>query len=181
MRHAEHGIDERHPFESRGLGSAPFRFVVLRREAGGCAFCGRSIAWACVIADADGRQAVVGTDCVRRTCRGSRLADEVGRELKWYRKQAAEERHRARWEACCAALRADPSLLADEPHPQPWRRGETLRDEVIRLLRGTRAMCTEAFGIIETALTGPGPVGTRPRAGEPATSQRPDQRETGTA
>ena len=187
MRHAEHGSDERceagerHPFERRGLGSAPFRFVVLRREAGGCAFCGRSIAWACVIADVDGHQAVVGTDCVRRTCRGSRLADEVGRELKWHRKQAAEERHRARWEACYAALRADPSLLADEPHPQPWRRGETLRDEATRLLRGTRAMCTEAFGIVETALTGPVAIGARRRAGEPAAPHRSGRREAGAA
>lgn len=158
MRHAEHGTDERceanepHPFERRGLGAAPFRFVALRREAGGCAFCGRLIAWACVIADVGGHEAIVGTDCVRRTCRGSRLADEVERELKWHKKQAAEERHRTRWEACRASLRADPSLLADEPHPQPWRRGETLRDEVMQLLRGTRAMRTKAFGIVETAL-----------------------------
>ena len=187
MRHAEHETeqppeaDEPHPFERRGLGVAPFRFVTLRREAGGCAFCGRSIAWVCVIADADGRQAVVGTDCVRRTCRGSRLADEVERELKWHKKQAAEERHRARWEACCAALRADPSLLTDEPHPQPWRRGETLRDEAIRLLRGTRAMCTEAFGIVETALTGSVAVGAKPRAGEPVASHRSGRRGAGAA
>ena len=92
-----------------------------------------------------------------------------------------EERHRERREACCAALRADPSLLADEPHPQPWRRGETLRDEVLRLLRGTRAMCTEAFGIVETALTGPVAVGTGSRAGEPGASHRSGQREADAA
>lgn len=158
MRHTGYGTDERreadepHPFERRGLGAAPFRFVALRREAGGCAFCGRLIAWACVIADVGGHEAVVGTDCVRRTCAGDRLSDEVERELKWHKKQAAEQRHRARWEACRASLRADPSLLADEPHPQPWRKGKTLRDEVVQLLRGTRAMRTKAFGIVETAL-----------------------------
>ena len=81
------------------------------------------------------------------------LSGEVERELKHQRKQEAVARHEARLEACWAALRADPGLLADEPPTDPWRTGETLRAEVLRLLfRGTRATRSKAFEIVEAAL-----------------------------
>lgn len=143
--------DEPHPFERRGLGIAPFRFVALRREPGGCAHCGRLIARSCVIADVDGREAVGGTDCVRRTCEGTGLLDAVERELRHARKQEAAERHEARRLTCLAALQADPDFLTDSPHPNAWCTGMTLRDEVVWLFR-TQAGRAKAFRIIEAAL-----------------------------
>lgn len=150
-----------HPFERKGLGRAPFRFLALRRESGGCAFCGRSIARSCLIADADGREFVVGADCVRRTCGGDGLSAEVERELKHRKKQETAARHEARREACWSALRAHPDLLSDKPHPVRWRTNETARDEVLRLLRGTQAARLKAFKLVEEALAGRAPAGAR--------------------
>lgn len=148
--------EDLHPFERRGLGSAPFRFVGLRRERGNCAYCGRLIAWSCRVADAGGREAVVGSDCVQRTCEGTRLLDEVERELKHRKKLEAAERHEARRLACLAALQADPDFLADRPHPDAWRTDKTMRDEMLHLFR-TQAGRNKAFGIIEAALAEQGP------------------------
>lgn len=141
-----------HPFERKGLGRAPFRFVAFRRESGGCAFCGRSIARSCLVVDLDGREFVVGTDCVRRTCGGDELLAEMDRELKQHKKQEAAARYEARRETCWSALQIAPDLLADKPHPVPWRTTETLRDEVLRLLRGTQAARMKAFKLVEAAL-----------------------------
>lgn len=143
--------DAAHPFERKGLGRAPFRFIALRREPGGCGYCGRLIARSCVIADVDGHEAVVGTDCVRRTCEGTRLLDEVEREVRHARKQEAAERHEARRLTCLAALQADPDFLTHCPHPNAWCIGKTLRDEVVWLFR-TQAGRVKAFKIIEAAL-----------------------------
>lgn len=157
-----------HPFERRGLGSAPFRFVRPTRAPGVCAHCGRLIARSCTVADAGGREAVVGTDCVQRTCEGGRLLDEMERELRHARKLEAAERHEARRLACLAALRADPGFLADRPHPDAWRTDKTMRDEVLHLFR-TQAGRNKAFGIIEAALaergTGDGADSNRPFQG----------------
>lgn len=150
-----------HPFERKGLGRAPFRFVALRRASGGCAFCGRSIARSCLVADVDGREFVVGTDCVRRTCAGGELSAEVERELKHRKKQETAARHEARREACWSALQAAPDLLADKPHPSPWCTHQTMRDEVLRLFRGTQAARLKAFGLVEAALAERASAGTR--------------------
>lgn len=144
--------EDPHPFERKGLGFAPFRFVALRREAGECAFCGRLIARSCHVADAHGRGSIVGTDCVRRTCEGDELSGEMERELKHQKKQEAAARYEARHDACWAVLRADSGFLTDRPHPDAWRTDATLRDEVLRLFRGTRTTRSKAFKIVETAL-----------------------------
>lgn len=101
----------------------------------------------------NGREFVVGTDCVRRTCEGTRLLDEVGREARHARKQQAAERHEARRVACLAILQTDPGFLADRPHPDAWRTDKTMRDQVMWLFR-TQAGRNKAFGIIEAALAG---------------------------
>lgn len=162
--------DAVHPFERRGLGRAPFRFIALRREPGVCAHCGRLIARSCTVADAGGREAVVGTDCVRRTCEGTGLLDAVERELRHARKQEAAERHEARRVACLAVLRADAGFLADRPHPDAWRTDKTMRDEVLHLFR-TQAGRNKAFGIIEATLAGWGTG-----AGDGASTSRPGRR-----
>lgn len=78
-----------HRFEAAGLGKAPFRFlgaeerrgpikfldesgVMLEVGAPGqpmgtCDYCGQGIAICCKIRSADGREFIVGTDCVRKT------------------------------------------------------------------------------------------------------------------
>lgn len=144
--------DVPHPFETKGLGRSPFRFVKLRRGADTCAFCGRPIAWSCHVVDALGREAVVGSDCVRRTGPGGGLLDEVEQELKYQKKIAAVSHHEERRLACWTALEADEGFLADKPHPYAWCKHKTLRDEVMRLMRGTQAEQTKAFKTIETEL-----------------------------
>ena len=69
-----------HPFESAGLGQAPFRCVGVREnvysacpghvQAGGsCKYCGQGIRYECVIQSSDGKTFVVGMDCVRKVYR----------------------------------------------------------------------------------------------------------------
>ena len=45
-----------HPFQQKGLGFAPYRFVRLIgcAESGGCSYCGRLISWSCWVADVAG-------------------------------------------------------------------------------------------------------------------------------
>jgi hypothetical protein len=124
-------VPELHPFERKGLGFAPFRFVRLTRGGGGgCAYCGKLIAWTCTVADVDGREFTVGTDCVTKTGTADvRLRNQVEREAARQKSAARRERDGARFADAFAALQADETLFADEPHP--WKRERTYRDDVI--------------------------------------------------
>jgi vacuolar-type H+-ATPase subunit H len=100
-----------HAFESRGLGKAPFRCVGLRenrftipgvpeatKPGGTCDYCGTGIAYECVIQSADGRQFVVGCDCVLKTDdRG--LVSAVKLAQRKARQEKAAAKHKAAWEA----------------------------------------------------------------------------------
>lgn len=70
--------ETRHVFTAAGLGAAPFTCVAVRDNAvnngdgtmrpnGTCDFCGTGIRYECVIRSADGREFVVGCDCVAKT------------------------------------------------------------------------------------------------------------------
>ncbi len=63
-----------HPFEAANLGVGPFRCIgmVTKRLASGqpagtCQYCGNGILYCYRIRSADGREFVVGSDCVLRT------------------------------------------------------------------------------------------------------------------
>ena len=79
-----------HVFEKAGLGKAPFKFIGCEERRGPyryydpqtgitteigspgqpmgvCDFCGQGIAVCCVIRSADGKEFIVGTDCVLKT------------------------------------------------------------------------------------------------------------------
>lgn len=74
-----------HPFETAGLGKAPFKFAGMYEDRGPkqypngmtvgapgqpmgtCEYCGQGIALCCRIASADGKTFVVGSDCVEKT------------------------------------------------------------------------------------------------------------------
>jgi hypothetical protein len=109
-----------HPFERAGLGTAPFRCVSVRtnwftvpgcpeasKPGGSCQYCGTGILYEFVIKSADGREFVVGSDCVRRT--GAQVEGFREQRLQLARTQRATKRQeryterRARWEAEAAA------------------------------------------------------------------------------
>lgn len=136
-----------HPWEARGLGTAPFRYVGAARTvnvigamsavvqpAGSCAYCGAALTYSCYIKDANGAQFTVGDTCVERLWsvdldRASRrVVTQAQKALKKAKRDAQKARESARIEAamnCDAATR-----LALEAEPHPTRDGLTLRDWV---------------------------------------------------
>lgn len=67
-----------HAFEKAGLGLAPFRYVGMHEKvyvafpgapeqpAGTCQYCGNGIRYCCNIRSADGKEFIVGNDCVNK-------------------------------------------------------------------------------------------------------------------
>lgn len=134
--------DDRHPFERAGLGKAPFRFVTHRenwysacqghRQPGGtCEFCLNAIANEFLIRSADGREFVVGSDCVMKLDRDdNRLVAEVERHVKAIERAAARKRTEARKakerdRIAATMARLDDPLIAERlaaiPHPSGYR------------------------------------------------------------
>lgn len=97
-----------HPFETAGLGLAPFRLVAINKNlysacpghsqpGGTCAFCGQGILYECVIKSHDGKVFTVGQDCVRKIHReDNRLATALQRELAKIAKEKREAEAQAR-------------------------------------------------------------------------------------
>lgn len=142
-------MDAKHRFEEAGLGRAPFVCVGVTHRVGPidlgggctvgapgqpmgtCDYCGTGIAYCYAIRSSDGRQFVVGSECVRHTGDRGLIAqvDEgkrrVAREKAWSKSRVIYDEG--------LALLADPAVraaLASKPHPQPWARdkGMTLLD-----------------------------------------------------
>ena len=146
---------QQHRFETAGLGKAPFRYAgfyesrgPIRRTLpcgvveeigapgqpmGTCDFCGQAIAICCVINSADGKQFVVGSDCVEKT--GDRgIVVKVKSDVNKRRTEMRKAAEELRIEAFAAELSGEAlrALLSSLPHPQEWRakQGETLLDSV---------------------------------------------------
>lgn len=149
-----------HPFEARGLGSAPFRCIGVERRVGPirtivggvtcevgapgqpmgtCAYCGTGIADCYAVKSSDGKEFVVGCDCVRRVSAEfdgtippdfRRAIAKLEREKRDEKRVEKEAKVAARVVVVREILSANPNLLKDEQHPSPWRatQGETLRD-----------------------------------------------------
>lgn len=108
-----------HPFETAGLGQAPFRLLAIRKNVysaapghsqpgGCCSYCSQGILWECVIGSHDGKTFTVGQDCVRKLDRAdNRLADAVKRELAKIAKEQRQSAREARWQAQRVAREAE--------------------------------------------------------------------------
>lgn len=114
-----------HPFETAGLGEAPFKYLRMTynvgpirldngitvgapgQPMGTCDYCGQGIAHECRIASADGKEFVVGIDCVNKLFLDSNATpaelarDPVYREYK---------RDKARLEAAKRHARQDAKI-----------------------------------------------------------------------
>jgi hypothetical protein len=91
-----------HPFERAGLGKAPFRCTGMEKRTyqacpdapiqpgASCDFCGTGIMYTYMIVSSDGRNFVVGCDCVYRT-NDTQLSEEIRREERAYQRRLEHE------------------------------------------------------------------------------------------
>ena len=102
---------------------------------GSCDYCGNGIALCCQIRSADGKEFIVGSDCVRKT--GDRgLCREVDRD----RRKLQVTREEGRINSMRERVESDADLrcmLSGKTHPQDWRheQGESLLDSVEWMMR----------------------------------------------
>ncbi len=143
-----------HPFQARGLGLAPFRYVgekvqqraygqavvgaladgtqITSKPGGTCAYCGTFIVNMYNVESADGQRFHVGSDCVEKIASSDpELARVVDRAVSKARKLQTEFRNMTKIDALHTAL-AQPEVratLASKPHPRGFK-GQTLLDSV---------------------------------------------------
>jgi len=150
------GADKIHPFEARGLGHAPFRFVgmvqqdicygeaILNRAeyertgvslttkpGGTCAYCGTYIQRMFDVQSADGYKFHVGSDCILK-CGQASLISAVRRATRALGRARKAKRAEA-LKVELAGMLVDPAIrarLASLPHPNAYRAegGATLAD-----------------------------------------------------
>jgi hypothetical protein len=150
--------DKLHPFESAGLGKAPFKFVGFYRDIGPkpmgdgmttigapgqpmgtCDYCLNGIANCYQIASADGKHFVVGCDCVDKLCNptnlpASRLAhDKVYQAVKAAQRKATNEARQLREKAKIAEGQkwADENEQLLRATQNGFRPGESLWDQYV--------------------------------------------------
>lgn len=82
-----------HPFETAGLGKAPFHFIGMDRKNSSCQYCGTAIMYRFFIQSSDGKKHFVGSDCIAKTDTGT-LSRVVDAEVKKMRKLQAQERQK---------------------------------------------------------------------------------------
>lgn len=138
---------KKHAFEEAGLGKAPFRFVGVEERRGPikmpdgsevgahgqpmgtCEFCFQGIAICCHVRSADGKQFVVGSDCVLKT--GDKgLKKNVDRFKARKRREAADRRAKKDEAIIDRALEEHGDELAALPHSIEHYAadGKTLKD-----------------------------------------------------
>jgi hypothetical protein len=102
--------------ERAGLGRAPFRFLSLERRPRGsgalCASCGRAIQRLYWVADANGTQFKVGSECIKKAEPYGPLSRAAEAALKEAEKMEKQERIAA----TKALLAADPTIIAEQLH-----------------------------------------------------------------
>lgn len=108
-----------HPFESAGLGLAPFRLVGFEEKtysaapghsqpAGTCDYCANGIKYCCHIQSHDGKRFVVGCDCVRRLDSSDNvLRTSVQRAIAKMNREKRDAERAARWQARRKAAEAE--------------------------------------------------------------------------
>lgn len=146
-----------HPFEARGLGIAPFRFVGFYESRGPimmadgmtqigapgqpmgtCDYCGIGIADCYRIKSSDGKEFVVGCDCVAKLSRENNsksdpLIDAVRKEANKIKTARRHARENAKINAGKLLIDANHDRLASITHPVKSRaeRGESFLDQVL--------------------------------------------------
>jgi hypothetical protein len=156
-------LSDLHPFEARGLGKAPFKFVGLAHQeiaygervlghvggctmttkpGGTCAYCGTYITNMYNIESADGVKFHVGSECVKKTD-DAKLVREAGyatRKMNRERRVARGRQAKADAKVYCDDVLLNKlGTLCKLPHPHPFRaeQGETLADWA-RFMDGNR-------------------------------------------
>lgn len=115
-----------HPFEAAGLGLAPFRFRGMseavyvacpgapEQPAGSCDYCGQAIRYCCHVAASDGREFIVGCDCIRKLDRAdNRLLTAMERAVAAREKLRRDERREAARLARRAQIEAELAAQRD--------------------------------------------------------------------
>lgn len=158
-----------HPFERRGLGVAPFRFVgmaqqdrcygelilnraeyektgirITTKPGGTCDYCGQAIVLVFNVESSDGKRFTVGSDCVLKTADRA-IVDPVKRAVNRATKAKRHEREAAKASELQALLDDETvqAKLAALPHPKagtaPFFAGKTFADWVANVRRGAGA------------------------------------------
>lgn len=91
-----------HAFEERGLGIAPFRFIdcvdagplKYQKPPEGCDFCGTAIRYLYIIEDANGKRAIVGSECIAKS--GDLGLIDIAKRTEKLRRADAREAKRQR-------------------------------------------------------------------------------------
>lgn len=162
-----------HPFESAGFGHAPFTFVGCTRSVfkaspdapmqpgTSCDYCGTAIMDVYHVRSSNGVTFKVGSDCINKAW--ADFDEEIPvafrlaiKKVQRAKADAARERRWARTALRCSLMRefliAHPALMADKPHPTPYRadKGETLHDYLLWCLNsGPESSKTWACQMIE--------------------------------
>lgn len=157
-----------HPFEAKGLGTAPFRYVgveaqeirhgsrvigsvggcdIVTKPGGTCAYCHKYIVNLFVVESADGKRFHVGCDCIMKV--DPKLSSGVQADLK--KNKALREQQRI-----ADAIAALPACqgLRSQPHPSPYHasQGKTLWHYVDWLFKSSgRTGQLRAARIVELA------------------------------
>jgi len=143
----------RHKFEIAGLGIAPFRCVGVvekrykaapdapSQPGASCEYCGTGIVECCIIRDRNGKQFIVGNECVLKTD-DSGLINLTKQAVNKFRREARHQREAVRIAAGRELLeRADiREKLAAKPHPMansgnPYFKDQSLLSWALWMMR----------------------------------------------
>lgn len=155
-----------HPFEQAGLGKAPFQLVGMTEKVfktpggskpgGTCDYCSTGILYCFAILSSDGKEFVVGSDCIKKTSRASLLLTAVEDKLRKLNKQKRQQKTREYHERIGAQYRAifdDAEIVARlNSLPHPKLEGLTLFDYVEWMWRNAGdAGRTRVLDMVKTA------------------------------
>lgn len=155
-----------HPWEKAGLGKAPFRFVGVTEKtytacpgapavpAGTCDYCGNGILYCYGIRSADGKEFVVGCECVRKLDKNAlvnatefdKARLKLERDKRAAKRNVIHAREKARIDAAIALLDRPEvaAAVANIPHPNASmaKDGRTYADyiEYMRRMAGNSGM-----------------------------------------
>lgn len=146
-----------HPFEKAGLGKAPFRVLGMHQKifsipggpskpGGTCDYCSTGILNCFTVRSADGKEFVVGSDCVRKTTKEGKLLTDVQRLKREHdRKKRQEKEHIYRLRILAQydeLMGNDAEVVRLQSLPHPKIEGKTLYDYLtwLRINAGTAAL-----------------------------------------
>lgn len=138
-----------HPFESAGLGKAPFRFRGVSRNVyqacpgapiqggGTCDYCGNGIMYEFTVSDSNGKVFKVGCDCINRlwSVGKKKCADPMREEIRQaelkMKRDIRHEREASKIASFAAELESMSDAMEAIPHSKEWaaKNGQTMLDE----------------------------------------------------